>query len=211
MQPSNIAIKDYTYTLPNERIARYPLERRDESKLLVYNQGVISQNIFYHLSDFIPPNGLFVVNNTKVVQARLLFKKETGALIEIFCLEPLDGTFETIFSKTQSCRWKCIVGNLKRWKDGSLVLTNNELSLTATKINDHADWQEIEFSWTPDSTCFSEILNTFGHIPIPPYLGRDDEDIDKSRYQTIFSAQRFRSCPHCWFAYYSCCYRKARD
>ncbi len=190
MQANKILINDFTYSLPDERIARYPLERRDESQLLVYNEGVISKNIFFHLSDFVPPDGLLVANDTKVVQARLLFYKETGAMVEIFCLEPIGESFDTVFSKKDKCQWKCIVGNSKKWKEGSLKLEHDGIVLNANRLEHHDDWQLIEFSWSGNSLTFSEILELFGHIPIPPYLNRSDESIDQQRYQTIYSQHR---------------------
>lgn len=180
-------IDDYTYTLPDSSIARYPLPRRDESKLLVYNQGIISQNIFYNLPDFIPPGGLLVANNSRVVKARFLFQKDTGATIEVFLLEPFEDTLENIFSRKRSCSWVCTIGNLKKWKDQTLKLTFENIELFAQKriINDNSI--VVDFSWVSSDLSFSEIVDTFGHIPIPPYLGRTDETIDSTRYQTIYS------------------------
>ena len=187
-----IPISEYNYNLTDERIAKYPLERRDESKLLVYKKGEIISSGFKSIDTFLPENGLLVFNETRVIQARLLFKKNTGADIEIFCLEPLDpADYYQAFQVKTSCKWKCLVGNLKKWKDGTVELKLNNgidnVDLIAEKIAHHGEWQEIKFTWTPENLSFGDILEMAGQTPIPPYLNRKSEEIDKSRYQTIYS------------------------
>ena len=196
MEPK-IKIQDFAYNLPQERIAKYPLECRDASKLLIYNNGMIEENFFFTLSSHIPQNSLMVFNNTKVVPARLFFKKETGALIEIFCLEPImPEEYVTMFEVTDRCRWKCIVGNVKRWKNDTLSLYNpledeaiKEMGLCADLIERQGEASIVEFSWS-NGAPFSKVLELCGSVPIPPYLNRDTEDIDLERYQTLYA--RFR-------------------
>lgn len=187
----NIHIEDYNYNLPDERIAKYPLDRRDSSKLLVYKDGIIKDDIFYNLANYLPDNSLMVFNNTKVIQARLHFKKSTGAQIEIFCLEPHSpNDYQLNFQQTHKCSWVCLVGNLKKWKDGELIkeidINGERLEITAKRIQSHGDSHIIEFEWDK-SVSFSEILDVAGELPIPPYLNRDTEEKDKQTYQTVYS------------------------
>jgi S-adenosylmethionine:tRNA ribosyltransferase-isomerase len=187
-----LSISDFNYNLPEERIAKYPLERRDDSKLLVYKNGNISEDIFRNINSYIPSESLMIYNETKVVQARLLFKKDTGANIEIFCLEPIEpADFYHAFQKKEQAVWKCMVGNLKKWKEGKLSLSfkngSEDCTLYASKKEDHGSWQAIEFSWESSALTFGEILDNIGLTPIPPYLKRDSEAEDKMRYQTIYS------------------------
>ena len=192
-----IHIEDYNYLLPDERIAKYPLSQRDASKLLCYKDKVISQNRFSDISQILPANHLMVFNDTKVVPARLHFQRPTGAHIEIFCLEPiLPEEYVTMFAVTDSCRWKCIVGNVKRWKDDILTLYNPssdekviEMGLKAKLIERQGETSIVEFSWD-NSAPFSQVLEVCGNIPIPPYLNRDTEDIDLERYQTLYAKYR---------------------
>jgi S-adenosylmethionine:tRNA ribosyltransferase-isomerase len=189
----NINIEDYNYNLPDEKIAKYPLTNRDNSKLLIYKDGKISETVFKNISQEIPENSLLIYNNTKVIQARLHFKKSTGANIEIFCLEPsMPSEYNLIFQETQKCQWKCIVGNQKRWKSGELSknikIADQEITLTANKINTENELI-IEFSWN-NNINFGTILELIGEIPIPPYLNRKSEEIDKSTYQTIYSEHK---------------------
>ncbi len=192
-----IRIEDYNYNLPDERIAKYPLKERDLSKLLLYSQGSPSEKRFADLPEFLPEGSLMIFNDTKVVPARLHFQRETGAHIEIFCLEPvLPEEYVTMFACTDSCRWKCIVGNVKRWKNDTLVLYNPLNDADVAGMNLRADLVErlgetsiVEFKWD-DGTPFSKVLETCGSVPIPPYLNRDTEDIDLDRYQTLYA--RFR-------------------
>ncbi len=191
MLPKNIRITDYNYDLPDERIAKYPLAERDASKLLTFQNGVISESIFKHLPTRLPKDSFLVFNTTKVIRARLQFQKPTGAIIEIFCLEPYAPTdYAMALQTTQSCEWKCLVGNLKRWKEDkiNLSVTHNgeECKLSAQIKERTKDAFIISFSWDKPLT-FSEILEYSGAIPIPPYLNRKSETIDTERYQTVFS------------------------
>ncbi|MGN1214493.1 MAG: S-adenosylmethionine:tRNA ribosyltransferase-isomerase [Bacteroidaceae bacterium] len=191
MNPRNIHISDYNYTLPPERIARYPLARRDQSKLLVYDKGKISRHVFKDIAGFIPENSLLVCNNTKVIQARLHFRKPTGALIEIFCLEPHSpNDYQLIFEQREHCEWQCLVGNKKKWKDGKLALhfslDNNSVTLEAEITETAENHVVVRFSWNGNYS-FAEILEAIGELPIPPYLNRDTEESDKETYQTVYS------------------------
>lgn len=192
INPENIRIEDYSYELPNDRIAKYPLEQRDQSQLLVYNQGEVSKDQFLNIDRYFDSDTTCVFNNTKVIQARLKFYKETGAQIEIFCLEPIEPSdYILAFQQTEKITWKCIVGNLKKWKNQDLKkkisINNIEIELTASKVSGEGNSQIIEFSWNDNSFTFSEILENIGLTPIPPYLNRESEIIDKDRYQTIYS------------------------
>lgn len=194
---NDIRIEDYNYSLPDERIAKYPLSERDSSKLLCYDDGKVSEHQFSNLSTLLPQSSLMVFNDTKVVPARLHFQRMTGAHIEIFCLEPVTpAEYATMFAVTDSCRWKCIVGNVKRWKDDRLSLYNPEadaelkdLDLKADLIERQGETSIVEFSWQ-QSLPFSRVLELAGSVPIPPYLNRDTEAIDLERYQTLYA--RFR-------------------
>lgn len=192
-----IRIEDYNYALPDERIAKYPLSQRDASKLLCYKDGNISENKFSDIAQILPMDHLMVFNDTKVVPARLHFQRPTGAHIEIFCLEPvLPEEYVSMFAVTDSCRWKCIVGNVKRWKDDILVLYNpsedqdvTDMGLKAKLIERQGETSVVEFSWD-NGAPFSQVLEVCGNIPIPPYLNRDTEDIDLERYQTLYAKYR---------------------
>lgn len=186
-----IAIREYNYSLPNGRIARYPLERRDASKLLVYRNARIEDTIFSKIDEFLPSGSCLFFNNTKVIHARLHFLKKTGARIEIFCLSPHQpAEYQLSFSQNSTCTWKCMVGNLKKWKSGPLVTENrigNKLvKLTANKVGFDGNSVLIKFEWNTGMS-FGEILDHIGSIPIPPYLERESEEIDNERYQTIYS------------------------
>jgi S-adenosylmethionine:tRNA ribosyltransferase-isomerase len=185
----NIAIENYTYELPTERIAVYPLEQRDASNLLVYNHGTIEKSVFGSISEFLPTRSLMIFNNTRVVQARLLFQKQSGAAIEIFCLEPLGKIrdIQLAFQEKNKSEWFCLVGNAKKWKTGQLELTVTAGPiLRATKGERLNDGYKISFEWEGD-LAFAEVLELAGKTPLPPYLGRKAEDDDKNRYQTIFA------------------------
>ncbi|MFT4224351.1 S-adenosylmethionine:tRNA ribosyltransferase-isomerase [Dysgonomonas sp.] len=187
----NIHIEDYNYNLPDERIAKYPLDRRDTSKLLVCKGGEIVDDTFCNLADYLPDNSLMIFNNTKVIQARLHFKKSTGAQIEIFCLEPhFPNDYQVNFQQTHKCSWVCLVGNLKKWKEGGLlkeiVLNGEKVTIVANRIQSHGDFHIIEFEWDKP-VSFSEVLDVAGELPIPPYLNRDTEEKDKQTYQTVYS------------------------
>lgn len=192
-----IDIKEYNYDLPDERIAKYPLSERDMSKLLVYRDGDILEEGFTSMPEQLPEGHLMVFNDTKVVPARLHFQRETGAHIEIFCLEPVQPEeYVSMFAVTDRCRWKCIVGNVKRWKGDTLYLYNPEASEAVSNMNLKADLIErngetsiVEFSWS-DGAPFSAVLELCGSVPIPPYLNRDTESIDLERYQTLYAKFR---------------------
>lgn len=187
-----IRIKDFTYNLPNEKIAKYPLKERDKSKLLVWNNNSITDTEFGNAAKFLSHNSLLVFNNTKVIRARLQFEKKTGAKIEIFCLEPFSPKeYTSVFAQRESCSWKCIIGNLKKWKGEVLekrfCINNDTVLLKAERKGTEGDAHEVIFSWDNNSYTFSEVLDALGIIPIPPYLNRDSEEEDLIRYQTIYS------------------------
>ncbi len=192
-----IRIEDYNYDLPDARIAKYPLKSRDLSKLLYYKDGTASEKKFTDIADLLPEGSMMVFNDTKVVPARLHFQRETGAHIEIFCLEPVQPEeYVTMFAATDTCRWKCIVGNVKRWKNDTLSLYNplddediSEMNLRADLVERSGETSVVEFRWDNGSP-FSKVLEVCGSVPIPPYLNRDTEQIDLDRYQTLYA--RFR-------------------
>ena len=192
METKHIHISDYTYELPDERIAKFPIAQRDHSKLLVYRQGEVSDDVFYHLPDYLPQGALMVFNNTKVIQARIHFRKETGALIEVFLLEPANPVdYELMFQTTGHCEWYCLVGNQKKWKEGSLTrsleIKGTTISLKATRLGEHGTSQHIAFDWDSSQVSFAEILDAVGELPIPPYLNRETQESDKTTYQTVYS------------------------
>lgn len=186
-----IAIAEYDYPLPDERIAKYPLAQRDSSKLLLYNKGVVSEDVFSNLPKYIPQNALMVFNNTKVIQARLRFRKETGALIEVFCLEPeLPCDYQQIFLETKECVWQCLVGNSNRWKGGVLSqvveVGGKNVTLSVERVGGPAAVNHVRFSWD-GGVSFAELLEAAGELPIPPYLNRRTEESDTRTYQTVYS------------------------
>ncbi len=188
-----IDIEEYKYDLPDERIAQYPLPERGSSKLLLYNKGTISQDVFSNIASYLPGNSLLVFNNTRVIRARFLFRKASGALIEIFCLEPISpADYERSFSSTGPVEWKCIIGNLKKWKDNEislrLHLNGTEKELKAEKVRVTGEAWIIRFTWNEDKMTFSDITETAGHIPLPPYVNRPDTSEDNIRYQTVYSS-----------------------
>ncbi|MDD3739782.1 MAG: S-adenosylmethionine:tRNA ribosyltransferase-isomerase [Bacteroidales bacterium] len=193
-QALHININDFDYSLPEEKIAKYPLDIRDSSKILIMQDNNISADIFKNINNHLPANSLMVFNNSKVIKARLHFAKETGSLIEIFCLEPVNPIdYGQSLSSNKSCCWKCLVGNNKKWKSGNLEkiinINNTLITLSATRLNSIGNAFEIQFSWDSPEILFSEILEEFGNIPIPPYLNRHSEEIDKTRYQTVYSSK----------------------
>ena len=196
MHPREISISDFTYHLPNEKIALHPLEKRDQSKLLIYKEGKIKEDIYKNIGDHLPENSLLIFNNTKVIPARILFKKETGGTIEIFCLEPFEENAEytTVMSKTSSAKWKCMIGGAGKWKEGSLnkkiKIRNEAVKLTATLKQKLTDAYVAEFSWQPSYYSFSEVIEQAGEIPLPPYIKREVEEGDKERYQTIYAEHK---------------------
>ena len=188
----NIRIADYTYDLPHERIAKYPLTERDASKLLVWDGDSISDRVFRELPSVVDRDAVMVFNNTRVIRARLIFRKESGAAIEVFCLEPhIPGEFSMNLSSGGPVEWKCLIGNLKRWKKGLLesrfTHAGREYILTAERTGSHGDSFIVRFSWDDSSLSFAQVLEDMGHMPIPPYLGRSDEESDKSTYQTTYA------------------------
>ena len=192
METKHIHISDYTYQLPDERIAKFPISQRDHSKLLVYKHGEVSDDVFYRLPDYLPHGALMVFNNTKVIQARIHFRKETGALIEVFLLEPAEPVdYELMFQTTGHCEWYCLVGNQKKWKEGLLIrsafIKGTPVFLKATRLGEHGISQHIAFDWDSSLISFAEILDAVGELPIPPYLNRKTQESDKTTYQTVYS------------------------
>ena len=192
MKTKDIHISEYNYELPDERIAKFPKAERDHSKLLVYNKGEVGEDIFYNLPNYLPQGALMVYNNTKVIQARLHFRKETGALIEIFLLEPAEpADYEQMFQQTRRCSWLCLVGNQKKWKEGTLTrelrVKNEEVRVSSTRRGEHGTSQWIDFEWDNERVNFAEILDEMGELPIPPYLNRETQESDKTTYQTVYS------------------------
>ena len=188
----HIQISEYNYPLPDERIAKFPLAIRDESKLLIYRHGEISEDHFSSLPDYLEKGSLMVFNNTKVIQARLHFRKETGALIEVFCLEPIQpNDYVLNFQQTEHAAWLCMIGNLKKWKEGSLksemVVKGQNVILTATRGERMGTSHWVDFNWNNPEITFADILEVFGELPIPPYLNRETEESDKNTYQTVYS------------------------
>ncbi|MBQ7056524.1 MAG: S-adenosylmethionine:tRNA ribosyltransferase-isomerase [Bacteroidaceae bacterium] len=185
-------ISDFNYPLPDERIAKYPLAERDSSKLLIYKDGNVSEDVFRHLPDLLPAGELMIFNNTKVIQARLHFHKETGALIEVFCLEPhTPHDYQLSFAQTRRCSWTCLIGNAKKWKEGRLEriirVGNRDITLTAERGGTSGTGFEVIFDWQDESITFAEVLDAIGELPIPPYLNRNTEESDLRTYQTVYS------------------------
>lgn len=189
-----ILIDEYNYPLTEDRIAKYPLTQRDHSKLLVYRDGQVSEDHFYNVGNFIQPHSLLIYNNTRVIQARLVFHKPSGARIEVFCLEPIaPRDYALSLGSTTGCVWKCMIGNLKKWKSGKLT---HPLGLTAERLSTTGNTHEVKFTWNKvspmrgdleGSLSFAEILDQLGELPIPPYLNRATEESDKTTYQTVYS------------------------
>jgi S-adenosylmethionine:tRNA ribosyltransferase-isomerase len=187
--PSNIPISDFTYDLPQEKIAVYPLKDRDQSKLLVFKNGQITESVFQKIDSYLEEGAVLVFNNTKVIQARLKFLNAGKKPIEIFCLEPSskDQELSKAMLVKGTTRWNCLVGNLKQWKENELALEKGELKLTVSIVQSLANYFVIEFKWTPASLSFAEVLEIAGNMPIPPYLKRESEEKDASSYQTIYA------------------------
>lgn len=187
----NIRIKDYTYDLPEDRIAKYPLEERDSSKLLIYSEGSIAENIYSNIEKYIPENSLLIFNDTKVIHARIYFQDPVDGKIEIFCLEPSEENADPILLMAQnsSVKWKCLVGRANKWKEKTLKLHLDKFTITAEIIERSGDTFIINFSWEPEDLSFAEILEQIGEMPIPPYLKRQSEEIDIDRYQTVYAKQ----------------------
>jgi len=186
--PQSIHISNFDYNLPEEKIAKFPLQQRDNSKLLIWKNNQISEDTFQNISKYIPENALLVFNNTKVIQARMLFQKPSGAQIEIFCLEPEEpADYVQSFTQTHSCVWRCLIGNAKRWKEGKLGCTVQGVRYTAEKIESYGETHLIRFEWDNPDYNFADVLEKIGELPIPPYLNRKAEESDKETYQTIYS------------------------
>ena len=186
----HISIEEYDYPLPDDRIAKYPLAERDASKLLVLKDNEIKESQFKHVGDYLPKDTLLVFNETKVIRARLQFRKATGSRIEVFCLEP-ENDYQVAFSASSPVNWKCLIGNAKRWKEGPLTMAltvgGKPVTLNATRLSQNDQYAEIAFSWTPADLPFASVLEAAGEIPLPPYLHRDAEPADRDRYQTVFA------------------------
>ena len=190
--PKHIRISEYNYPLPEERIAKFPLPVRDQSKLLIYRQGAVTEDVFTSLPKYLAKDSLMIFNNTKVIQARLHFRKETGALIEVFCLEPVQpNDYALNFQQTEHAAWLCMIGNLKKWKEGplhrELTVKEHPLTLTATRGEGQGTSHGVDFSWNNSEVTFADILEVFGELPIPPYLNRETQESDKETYQTVYS------------------------
>ena len=191
MRINPLNIDDFDYELPDERIAKFPLEERDHSKLLVWRNGAISERNFYNLPEELPEEAMLVFNNTKVFRARLIMHKPSGARLEVFCLEPhVPADYENAFSVKGECQWRCLVGGLKKWKEGALII-DFEMNGEACRLEAYRGEQVgkshiITFRWSVDAT-FGEIIEHLGRIPIPPYLNRESQEIDNTRYQTVYS------------------------
>ena len=192
MDTKHIQIKDFNYNLPDERIAKFPLAKRDNSKLLLYRHGEVTEDVFHNIAQYLPKGALMVFNNTKVIQARLHFRKETGALIEVFLLEPyMPADYEQMFQTTGHCLWLCMIGNLKKWKEGTLKRTfdvkGKEVTLVAERKEDVHKSYRVDFSWDASDVSWAELLDAVGELPIPPYLNRETQESDKTTYQTVYS------------------------
>lgn len=192
--PRTLSIKDFTYLLPEERIAKYPLANRDASKLLIYKEGNIAEDIYRNISDHIPTTSLLVFNDTKVVEARLLFQKKTGGVIEIFCLEPQQQypDITTAMQQHERVLWHCLIGGASKWKRGQLLekrikYDSNVLVLNARYVEKAGDSFIIELSWNNPTLSLAEVLHLFGAIPLPPYIKREAEANDAERYQTVYA------------------------
>ncbi len=196
MHPKDIAIFDYTYNLPEEKIAKYPLTQRDASKLLVYKNGNISDDLYRNITSRLPENALLIFNDTKVVEARIIFQKPSGATIEIFCLEPFEiyGDIPTGMRQQQRVLWKCLIGGASKWKHGQVLEKKimhhpAQIVLQACFIKKQDDYFIIEFVWKPGELHFAELLHFAGRIPLPPYIKRETEAQDAERYQTVYAKQ----------------------
>lgn len=194
MHPRDLSISDFTYRLPEDRIAKYPLPERDSSRLLIYKKGIISEDLYKNIGEYIPPESLLVFNNTKVIEARILFQKPTGGVIEIFCLEPHEqyGDITQAMAQTGNVLWKCLVGGASKWKHGELlqkkIITATEpLMLSAAYREKRTDHFIIELSWSPPALSFAEMIHLAGAVPLPPYIKRAAEASDAERYQTVYA------------------------
>lgn len=194
MKKEEILMQDYTYVLPFEKIAHYPLPQRDNSKLLVYKSGRMEEDLFYHLDTRLPEGATLILNNTRVIEARLFFTKPTGGVIEIFCLEPHEQSMEQSLQQEGSVKWKCMIGGASKWKPGQVLskklqIDGSPVTLEARYKGKVEDAFIIQFSWMPATLHFVQVLHAAGDIPLPPYIKRSAELADKERYQTIFAKE----------------------
>ncbi|MEO8567613.1 MAG: S-adenosylmethionine:tRNA ribosyltransferase-isomerase, partial [Ginsengibacter sp.] len=193
MHPKNISISNFDYQLPEQKIANYPLEKRDDSKLLVFRNGEISEDRYKNIADHLAANSLLVFNDTKVIKARILFQKPSGAVIEIFCLEPYGDVkdYAVVLQKKEKIQWKCMVGGASKWKqkflEKDITIDGTKIKLTAALTEKLADAYVVELTWSPGEYSFAEIMENAGDIPLPPYIKRKAEESDITRYQTIYS------------------------
>jgi len=192
MQAQQFKIEHFTYDLPENRIAKYPLAERASSKLLVYQKGAIEEDTYGNIAQYIPENALLIFNDTKVIHARIIFQNATGGKVEVFCLEPAEenATPDVAMAQTGSVRWKCLVGRMHKWKEKVLIHRSPEFLFSAEIMQHGEGTHTIEFSWQPASLSFAELLESIGEMPIPPYLKRECEAIDTSRYQTVYAKQK---------------------
>ena len=190
METKNIHISDYNYELPDDRIAKFPLKERDHSKLLIYNKGKVGEDVFFNLPKYLPEGALMVFNNTKVIHARLFFRKPTGSTIEVFCLEPFQMPVALSFEQRGHCTWNCFIGNNKKWKEGSLTrqldIHGQSVTLTATRRKAVGNAWIVDFDWD-GGLSFAELIDQAGVIPLPPYLHREAVSSDNERYQTVYA------------------------
>lgn len=192
-QIGKLQISDFDYPLPDERIAKYPLQQRDLSKLLLIKGGSISEDIFSNIGDHLPKDSLLVWNETRVINARLLFTKESGAVIELFCLEPAEqsGEIQEAFARKGSVIWNCMIGNSKKWKNGILqqqtLVDGKLIHITAERIQQYSSYSEVHFQWDDQTISFAQLVDAIGEIPLPPYLHRQAEAVDIERYQTVYA------------------------
>ncbi len=193
MHPKNLSINNFDYDLPEEKIAVYPLPERDQSKLLIYENGNISEDIYRNIAEHLPEKSFLVFNDTKVIKARILFQKPTGAIIEIFCLEPHEkiNDYAVVLQQKKSTRWKCMIGGAGKWKEKvlkkKLAIKGETVELNAGLVERLSDAYVVELSWTPGHFCFAEIIDHAGETPLPPYIKRKAEESDAERYQSIYS------------------------
>lgn len=195
ISPFHLLIRDYTYSLPEDRIALRPLEERDASKLLIYDEGSIRESVYAELPQYLPENSLLIFNDTKVIRARVLFKKPSGGVIEIFCLEPYEtiSDYQVVMNKKGSVKWKCMIGGASKWKEGFLEkegrMENEQWTMKARLTEKLEDAYVVEFSWDPAEKSFAEMIELAGDIPLPPYIKRNTEIKDAERYQTIYARE----------------------
>ena len=189
VDPRKIAIQYFTYSLPEEKIALHPLPQRDASKLLIYKNEQISEDVYSNIATHLPADSLLVFNDTKVINARLRFQKSSGAIIEIFCLEPYEqvNEYSSVMNKTGSVKWKCFVGGASKWKEKELTIDNGQLTIKAVLVEKLTDAYVIEFLWEPANFSFAEVIHAVGDIPLPPYIKRTTDIEDVDRYQTIYA------------------------